>query len=370
VQRGRFLYYPLGYKPALDGLRAFAVFPVLLYHGGAPGFHWGYIGVDFFFVLSGYLITTILLKEYTQTSRISLIGFLRRRALRLLPALAVLCLAFLLYAAVVIHNLPQGLKEDFIVTFYLGNWTRAFEFSLPQYLGHTWSLSIEEQFYILWPLLLLGILAYGSRVTSALHLIVALIIAVTCWRVTLAIHGATAHRLYNGTDTRADALLIGAALALALATPRFFTRLVTVARYLWLPATIIIVVLPTIFPWDDRRMFFFGLSAVALAAAVILIAALDKGTLPRILSNPVFVWIGQRSYGLYLWHYPIVLVGLLYFHLAPGGSLTLIEVAGAFVFAALSHKFVERPFLELRYARSRTKPAVLTEEIPNRAAIL
>ena len=355
----------------MDGLRAFAVFPVLLYHGGTPGFQWGYIGVDFFFVLSGYLITTILLKEYTQTRRISLIGFLRRRALRLLPALAVLCLAFLLYAAIVIHNLPQGLKEDFIVTFYLGNWTRAFEFSLPQYLGHTWSLSIEEQFYILWPLLLLGILAYGSRVISPLHLIAALIIAVTCWRVTLANHGATVHRLYNGTDTRADALLIGAALALALATPAFLKRLAAAARYLWLPAAIIIVALPAICPWDDRRMFLFGFSVVALAAAIILIAALDNGALARILSNPVFVWIGQRSYGLYLWHYPIVLVGILYFHFSPGGSLTLIEVACAFVFAALSHKFIERPFLERRYARPRTKLAVVsTEEIPNRAALL
>jgi peptidoglycan/LPS O-acetylase OafA/YrhL len=354
----------------LDGLRAFAVFPVLLYHGGAPGFQWGYIGVDFFFVLSGYLITTILLKEYSQTKRISLIGFLRRRALRLLPALAVLCLAFLLYAAFVIHKLPQGLKEDFIVTFYLGNWTRAFEYSLPQYLGHTWSLSIEEQFYIFWPLLLLAILTYGQRVMSPLHLIAAIIIAVTCWRVTLAIHGATVHRLYNGTDTRADALLIGAALALALATPTFLTRLATAARYLWLPAAIVIVVLPSICPWDDRRMFFFGFSVISLAAAIILIAALDNGALSRTLSNPVFVWIGQRSYGLYLWHYPIALVGILYFQLPKGGSLTVIEVACAFVFAAVSHKFIERPFLERRYALSRTKLAVATEEIPKRAALL
>ena len=359
------LYYPLGYKPALDGLRALAVLPVLLFHGGAPGFQWGYVGVDLFFVLSGYLITTILFKEYTQTGRISLISFYRRRALRLLPALAVLCLAFLFYAGIVIRNLPQGLKEVSIVIFYLGNWTRAFRIGLPEYLGHTWTLAIEEQFYLLWPVLLLAILALNSRVTSALRLILLLITAITCWRVILTFQGANADRLYNGTDTRADALLIGAALALALAAPMFTRQLRALARYFWLPATAIIVVVPIFFPWNDRHMFFGGFSVVALAAATILTAALDGGALAQILSNPAFVWIGQRSYGLYLWHYPIMLVGLFYFHIPLGWWLTAIEICCTFVLATLSYMFIERPFLERRYVNRPMEHARSVQQISN-----
>jgi len=207
------MYYPLGYKPALDGLRALAVLPVLLFHGGVPGFQWGYIGVDVFFVISGYLITDTLLKEQAETGCISLLGFYRRRALRLLPALALVCLAVLLFMGLVANSWNQAWREIAIVAFYAGNWTRALGTGLPQYLGHTWSLAIEEQFYIRWPALLLAILALNPTIISSLRLILALVIAVTCWRIFLALYGASADRLYNGTDTRADALLIGAALA-------------------------------------------------------------------------------------------------------------------------------------------------------------
>ena len=314
-------------------------------------------------MISGYLITTILLKEHMQTGRVSLMGFYRRRALRLLPALAVLCLAFLLYAAAVIHNLRQGLEEVFIVAFYFGNWTRALSSWLPQYLGHTWSLAIEEQFYMLWPALLLGILYLSPRTVSALRFVVAIIIAVICWRIVLALIGATTERLYNGTDTRADPLLIGAALSIAVATPSFVAWLRLVAHYLWPSALVIIVAVPAVLPWDDQRMFLGGFTVVALAAATILTAALGGGMLARFLSHPVFVWIGRRSYGLYLWHYPIALVGLLHFHIPQGYWLTLIEVTCAFVLATLSYKFVERPFLERRYANGPMKPAMPARRI-------
>jgi peptidoglycan/LPS O-acetylase OafA/YrhL len=265
------LHYPLGYRPALDGLRACAVLPVLMFHGGAPGFGWGWVGVDLFFVLSGYLITRILLHEQAATGRIDLLGFYRRRALRLLPALALLCVAFLAYAAV-IGIAWHGAREVFVVAFYVGNWTRAFGIGLPQYLGHTWSLAIEEQFYMLWPLLMIA-LAASARVKAALRLVCAMLVAVICWRILLHVSGAHPDRLYNGTDTRADALLIGAALALALARPAVAARLATAARHAWLPAVAVIVALPALLAWDDRLMLLGGYSVVALAAAVILLAA-------------------------------------------------------------------------------------------------
>jgi peptidoglycan/LPS O-acetylase OafA/YrhL len=260
------LYYPLGYKPALDGSRAVAILAVLLFHGGAPGFGWGYIGVDLFFVLSGYLITSILLVEHAKVGRISLLDFYRRRALRLFPALAALCLTFLVYAAVALDDPTQGIREVLIVALYAGNWIRAFSLGQPQYLGHTWSLAIEEQLYLVWPLLIWGVLflSKGSA-AKALRLVVALAIASIGWRAILALQGATADRLYNGSDTRADALLIGAALALALATPAVATPVASVARYLWLPAAVTIVVVPAFLPWHDTRMLLGGFSLIALA---------------------------------------------------------------------------------------------------------
>jgi peptidoglycan/LPS O-acetylase OafA/YrhL len=343
------LYYPLGYKCELDGLRACAVLPVLLFHGGMPGFGWGYVGVDLFFVISGYLITCILLKEHAQTGRVSLLDFYRRRALRLVPALAALCLAFLLYAALVLHNWNQGAKEVFVVAFYFGNWTRAFGMGLPHYLGHTWSLAVEEQFYMLWPLILPGVLALGARLASrALGFVLILIVVVTSWRVWLALQGATTDRLYNGTDTRADALLFGSALASGLAVPSFASRLTSAARYLWFPAIVIFIAVPHILPWNDRRLSFGGFSVVALAAATILIAVLNEGWLARILGNPALVWIGQRSYGLYLWHYPLTCV--LQFQMHPGRRLSFVEVVCTFALAAFSYRFIEHPFLMRRYA--------------------
>jgi peptidoglycan/LPS O-acetylase OafA/YrhL len=142
------MHYPLGYKPALDGLRAVAILLVILFHGGAPGFRWGYIGVDIFFVISGYLITAILLKEFAQRRHISFRSFYRRRALRLLPALIVLCLVFLCVSCVMLNNPKQAAQEVATVIFYIANWTRTFNAGIPKALGHTWSLSVEEQFYM------------------------------------------------------------------------------------------------------------------------------------------------------------------------------------------------------------------------------
>lgn len=216
---------------------------------------------------------------------------------------------------------------------------------------------------MLWPALLLAILYFSPHVTSALRFVAAIVIAVTCWRVVLALNGATADRLYNGTDTHADALLIGAVLSFALAIPSFAGRLRLIAQYFWPAAVAIIAAVPAVFSWDDRRMFLGGFTVVGLAAATLLTAALSGGIPARVLGHPLFVWIGRRSYGLYLWHYPIMLAGLLYFHIPQGYRLALIEVACAFGLATLSYKFVERPFLERRYANSYPKSTAPAQQI-------
>lgn len=327
-------------------------------HGGAPGFGWGYIGVDIFFVVSGYLITGILLQEHGRTGRISLLSFYRRRALRLLPAVSVLCAALLCFSYVALKDPTQGVQEILVVVFYVGNWARAFNTGLPQYLGHTWSLAIEEQFYTIWPLLLLTLISIRPTPLFLFRVALGLTICIACWRGALAINGSIANRLYNGTDTRADALFIGACLAFAQAIPNIASWLGFIALRFWLLAVLIIVAVPAMFRWDDRHMYLGGFTAVAMAAALILAAALQEGPLARLLTARPLVWIGRRSYGLYLWHYPVMLVGLLQFHILQAIGLTAIEVTIASAIAALSYKFIERPFMQLRYAN---KPCAIPE---------
>lgn len=345
------MYYPLGYRPALDGLRAMAIVPVILFHGGAPGFAWGYIGVDVFFVISGYLITAILLHEYTQTGWISLLAFYRRRALRLLPALAVLCLVFFCLSCAVLRNPKQAAAEVAAVVFYMANWTRAVGAGIPKALGHTWSLSVEEQFYMVWPLGILALLRIRPSNRLAIGAVLSLVLLVMFWRAYLTFRGGPVNRLYFGTDTRADEILIGAALALVLSIPRAALWLSTIARHLWFAAAVAVVAVPALLPWFDRRMFYAGYSMVAVAVAIIVTGALDDGLLARLLGRPALVWIGRRSYGLYLWHYPIMLLCLLEFHVPEGVVLTIIEGAGACALAGLSYRFIERPALQLRYRR-------------------
>jgi peptidoglycan/LPS O-acetylase OafA/YrhL len=341
------LKYPLGYKPALDGLRACAVMPVLLFHSSVPGFGWGWIGVDLFFVLSGYLITATLLKEHIETGRIAFGSFYRRRALRLFPALALMCGGFAASAAAFFPQIDWP-REVLPVALYYANWTRAADLLMPFYLGHTWSLAIEEQFYLVWPLLLCGILLLGRR---PLHIIVVLIVAIACWRIALYVAGATPQRLYNGSDTRADALLIGAALAvMPNARP---------PAWLWLPATAVIVGLPARFNWDTGVMVVAGFAAVSLSSAILLACTLSNVALARAIAAAPLVWIGKRSYGLYLYHFPIMVIARQQFHVTAWPAVATATIGGTFVAAALSYRFVEKPFLDRRYASAapRARPA-------------
>ena len=296
------VYYPLGYKPALDGLRAFAVLPVMLFHGGAPGFQWGYIGVDVFFGISGYLITSILLKEYVETGHISLLGFYRRRALRLLPALALVCLAVLLFMGFVLNSWDQAWREMAIVAVYAGNWTRAFGSGLPQYMGHTWSLAIEEQFYIIWPVLLLTMLSLTRSGVALLRMIAVLVLIVVAWRIGMLLSGASAGRLYNGTDTRADSLLIGAWTCRHVGIPSFWKGIRCVFEARVASCRLGLGHFPVLMSWQDRDMALGGFTVVSLAVAVILAGVSVGGWLANVLAHPILVWIGRRPYGLYLWH--------------------------------------------------------------------
>jgi peptidoglycan/LPS O-acetylase OafA/YrhL/lysophospholipase L1-like esterase len=341
--------------PALDGIRAIAVIAVLLYHADllwAPG---GFLGVEVFFVLSGFLITALLWSELIATGGLGFRGFWFRRARRLLPALFGLLVVVL--AAFLIgwpHEIAT-IRGDVAAAFsYSSNWyligvKRSYfqTFGRPSPFGHLWSLAIEEQFYLVWPLLLTLLFARIRRPKRVATYIggAALLSACAMW---IFYSSADPSRVYYGTDTRAAGLLIGAALAVVWRpwTPGYKSRITP--RALELAAVGAGAVLVWAFVrWDEFSSFTYrpGIQIVSLASAVLVAASVHPETrLHAILGWKPLRWIGRRSYGIYLWHWPVYVVT------RPGidikwssGPVLVLRLAVTLLLAELSFRYVEEP---------------------------
>ena len=349
----------LGYRPAFDGIRAIAVFAVMLDHGGTR-LVGGSIGVDVFFVLSGFLITSLLLEEWSLTTRIKLFEFYRRRVLRLFPALAVaVALVGVLYA--VIPGLDDGwpyLPTALAVVFYSGNWVTAFASPVGQHtlgaLTHTWSLAVEEQFYLLWPLILIACLQRRWSPARLVKLLVGIALCSAVWRAVLYLVALGPHGLatYIRFDTRADGLALGCAVAVAAATisGRAALNRFAGATPVALAAGAVLVFVAFETTWIDRRMYLGGFAVVNLAAAVVIahVFANQSSLLSRSLSQRTLVWLGKRSYGLYLFHAPIFLVlspARLGLSSVSGYATLVIDIAVTVAVAAASYRWIESYFL-------------------------
>ncbi|HEX7835341.1 MAG TPA: acyltransferase family protein [Pseudolysinimonas sp.] len=343
----------------LDGVRAVAVLLVILYHLSPGAVIGGYIGVDLFFVVSGFLITTLLLREREATGRIGLGAFWRRRARRLLPALGVLILVCCTAAYVVGGDVLVGLGNQVLgaVTFssnwlFLAAQSDYFGGTVPELFRNLWSLAVEEQFYVVWPLLLVILLL---RIPRWLRITLIAVIAVGS-AVEMALLWApdNATRVYYGTDTHAFGLAIGAVLAVvALHWPATQLEWARGQRRAWgIAGTLAlagILALGMLMREDAPVVFQGGLVGVAVLSAVLIGALLVPGSpLGRILESAPLRWIGQRSYGLYLWQWPvfILVVAALPAWSRVGGAgwaLGGIALAITVVAAALSYRFIERP---------------------------
>lgn len=348
----------LGYNPALDGLRGVAIMMVMVFHATPHALIGGYIGVDIFFVLSGFLITTLLIREYDRSQTVNLKNFFMRRVLRLGPALLLLLLVFSCASLVFLtgENLKRFLIDAVITLFYVANWARALDIHPPDYLGHAWSLAIEEQFYLVWPIIFLVMVRYLKNRIHWLWLTLVLALSAWAWRWGLLVTGATPMRLYNGSDTRADTLMIGCALAIALSLNGVRQYMDTGARHWLAPlgfaAALCLLVIALYSNWEDPRMFKWGYFLVAASSAVIIADMMrpcragEEGYLRRVLSLPWLVWVGSISYGLYLWHFPVFRV--LY---AAAFSPVVVLALGSlvtFAIASASYILVERHFLRLK----------------------
>jgi peptidoglycan/LPS O-acetylase OafA/YrhL len=361
----------LPYVAALDGVRAFAVAGVLAYHGGISWLPGGYFGVDTFFVLSGFLITALLLSEHQRTGRIRLGDFWARRARRLLPALFLMLITVVLVARLF---LPTGtypsLRGDmFSSAFYFANWhfiaQGANYFAAtgpPSPLTHTWSLAVEEQFYLVWPLLVVGVLALFKRIGAVFWLALLGALASATAMAVLFSHGANVNRLYYGTDTRAQSILLGAALAAALAWCRqrgMLKNLDVRQRLVFLLIGVAGFTLEAVL-WTNLRgtqnflyQGGFLIAALGTAAVLLSVVVVPRTILGRYLAWWPLVWLGRISYGVYLWHFPIFLwvdtarTGL------GGAELFVLRVVITLIVAAASYYLVELPIRRGSLTRGR-----------------
>ncbi|MCU1414031.1 MAG: acetyltransferase [Microbacteriaceae bacterium] len=333
-----------------DGLRAIAVAAVILYHlspGALPG---GFLGVDIFFVISGFLITGLLLRERTETGRIRLGAFWARRARRLLPALVVLLMvcssaALLLGGDVLVHLGRQLLGA----ATFSSNWLSIaagqsyFDSTTPDLFRNLWSLAVEEQFYLVWPFAVL-LLALVRSHRARVIIVAALAVLSAVAMVMLYVPGGDATRVYYGTDTHAFGLAIGAALALALSRRSLGHRWLTVLGVVALAA---VLATTALLPDSSPITYQGGLVGVGLLTAVVIAAAVGS-RLGRVLDVAPLRWVGARSYGLYLWHWPVfvlVVAALPTWQRTGAGGWELGGIALAITVAAatLSYRFVEQP---------------------------
>lgn len=314
------------YLPALDGLRAIAVLMVMVFHAGAPLLRGGFYGVDVFFVLSGFLITRLLDHERAASGRIDIPRFYLRRLRRLMPPL-LLCLALYLLAAPVLWPVyPHHPRDALVAVAYLSDYGHAL-WQIPDMLRHTWSLAVEEHYYLLWPLVLPALPAAGPRRGMLLLLAYAL---ATAWRlISLDLWGW--EPTYTRFDTRLSGLLLGAALA---SWPDL-SRATHALRPYRRPALLAILVLGVIFHWKEPLSLSAGVILAELATALVIVSALEGRWW---LGAALPAYLGRLSYGLYLFHYPV----MLYLRQTAGWEVALI--AGsliALVLAALSFHTLE-----------------------------
>jgi peptidoglycan/LPS O-acetylase OafA/YrhL len=329
----------LGYVPALDGLRALAILPVVFHHF----FVWpqgGALGVDLFFVLSGFLITTLLLEERAVTGSIGLRRFYTRRARRLLPALAALLLGYPVLAALrgrhVLHEILLG-------GLYTGNISQAFLVPNPlasSGIDHLWSLAMEEQFYFVWPCLLL-LVTRSRRIVLWLSV---LLVAMVAYRLGLVASGVRLKRIYMGPDTHCEGLAAGALLAAV----RFYRPELRMPEWVAKTSLSVAVLAVIAVRGGGSPEWAYGLPVFELAAVGMVAAAVTATALAEALAARPLVWLGTISYSIYLWHEAI--------RWTFGGAYPLGALPLSIAVAWLSYRYVEQPFRHPRQFRVVRRP--------------
>jgi peptidoglycan/LPS O-acetylase OafA/YrhL len=363
--RNDWVDFRLGYQPAFDGLRGLGVTTFVIYHAiisfEATNSSWffpgAYLWLELFFVQSGFLITSLLLDEWHRTGEVRLRNFYARRALRLFPALAAVALvsAFALLTFSEHKGESQAWIELGASLAYVQNWLAAFGvYDFPYYLSHAWSLSIEEQFYLVAPIGIIVLVVWQRSLRRAIPFLLlgAVVSAVGMgYLASRTFHPLHLQRLYYGTDTRAQGLLIGVALAFAIHSGLWLRteRHARIARVWGLIGTAVMVVL--LFTADIRsKPMYYGLFLLCSTSVAGILSELlrhPEGRLARGLSSKPLQGAGEMTYGIYLWHWPVLMIVAQYTSW-PEFPTIATQVVITFLVAAVSFRWLERPIL-VRY---------------------
>jgi peptidoglycan/LPS O-acetylase OafA/YrhL len=338
----------------LDGVRGLAALAVVLYHAGVSWLPAGFLGVDVFFVVSGFLITALLVSERERSSETDLAQFWLRRARRLLPVLVLVLIVTTVYAAIMLQGtLGQHLHDVLMAAVYFTNWdlilrgVSYFEmFERPSQLRHLWSLAVEEQFYIVWPVLFALVMRF-LNLRWLWCIIVAFAVISVLWMIVLFTPGADPSRVYFGSDPRAFTILIGVAVGLIWKPWRFswgtsFGVMMDVIALLGLAMIVVIMAIGR--HWSEW-MYPWGLLAISMGAIVLVAFVGRPGSMVgRALEIAPLRWLGQRSYSIYLWHWPVMLALQWEFNFIPN-TITIVVAAllATFILSELSYRLVEAP---------------------------
>ncbi|WP_256758006.1 acyltransferase family protein [Cohnella sp. WQ 127256] len=362
------------YMPGLDGLRALSVLAVIAYHLNRNWLPGGLLGVGVFFVLSGYLITDQIVAKWRRDRKIDLKDFWIRRARRLLPAMLVMLACVFVWLLLIDRSRLLGLQGDFVsAMLYFNNWWLIFHkvsyfesFGPSSPIGHLWSLAIEEQFYILWPIVLvLGLKFVRQRGKLILFMLAGAVISVISMALIYE-PGSDPSRVYYGTDTRVFALLIGAALAIAWPSQSLTANVARNSRNLmdWIGTISLVSILVMIGRTSEYGNFLYygGLLLLSILSAILIaVLAHPASQLAKILGCSPLRWLGERSYSIYIWHYPVIVLtsstvntdGFNMFRI-------LIQLGASIVLATLSYKLIEQPIRNGAWSRTwsgmRSKP--------------
>lgn len=345
------------YMPGLDGVRAVAVIAIIIYHLNPQWLSGGFLGVDTFFVISGYLITSLLLTEYHNTGKIELMSFWLRRVKRLIPAVLFLVMGVIVLSLIFMPTEIQKVRADTIAAiFYVSNWwyimqnVDYFEQFAVQPLKHLWSLAIEEQFYLVFPIVLLSLLSFIRRLKSIRIIFLILLVISMIAMMVLYVPNENVARVYFGTDTRIQTLLMG--VLLALVWPPFQLKAKVNRQMRTMIDTAGVVGLAILFicfkfvSETNSILYYGGFFLISTVTLLVIASSVHpSGYFAKFLGNKVFTFIGSRSYSLYLWHYPII---VLIHHQFVQGQIPplvyVVEILLMVLMAEFSYKFIEQPF--------------------------
>ncbi|UTH11727.1 acyltransferase family protein [Macrococcoides canis] len=344
------------YLPGLDGIRAIAVIAIIIFHLNPKWLPGGFLGVDTFFVISGYLIAMLLLNEYEKSGTINIVQFWIRRVKRLFPPVLFMILIVIQYIIFFDQSLLYQLKKDVIAALlYVSNWwyifdgLSYFESFEARPLEHLWSLAIEEQFYLLFPITLLLLLnKWSKKRVFILFFVVSILSAILM--VLLYDPAASVSRIYFGTDTRLQTLLLGVMFAfiwpafkLKYDAPRILIAIIDFLGFIGL-----MVLMYSIFKLSEHSAFLFngGFYVLGIFTLLVIMAAVHPSSLMRkLLGIKPLTMIGKYSYSLYLWHYPVIV--LMQKHFVQGQIPIYIHISSVLLtimLAVLSYKLIERPY--------------------------